>query len=93
MDTVAEVCQLDKNGSETLKFIHLLVGFYFIFSMYIDVLSFQRFAGVHFDQGEGFEFMRLESDGPPKTSSPHILAIEPSRSESEHFVKIFPARF
>ena len=52
----------------------------------------QRFAGIHFDQGEGCELLRLESDGPPKTSSPHILAIEPNRSGIKQNIQDFLPR-
>ena len=38
---------------------------------YIQLL---RMAGEHFDK-EGAALMRIQSDGPPKNSSPHILAV------------------
>eukprot|EP00092_Neocalanus_flemingeri_P087963 GFUD01111089.1.p1 GENE.GFUD01111089.1~~GFUD01111089.1.p1 ORF type:complete len:578 (+),score=143.83 GFUD01111089.1:34-1767(+) len=58
-EKIEQVCQVEHNGSYTLKFIHLL-----------------RFSCMHFDGGTGAELVRVESDGPPKTASPHIFAIE-----------------
>ena len=45
------------------------------------VLNFllQRFAGTFFDT-DGATLLRLESDGPPKTTGPYIAAKEFDRS-------------
>ena len=34
----------------------------------------QRAAVQHFEKGSGEELIRLDSDGPPKSGSPHIYA-------------------
>ena len=71
---VKEDCDLLFKGSQVHKFVHLLViifAFTKIYQLYYPV--FKREAGDHFD-GEGSTFMRIETDGNPKDSSPHIFA-------------------
>ena len=77
MDAIETTIQLEKSGSLTLKYIHLLVSQ--ISLKDYPSIKFQRFAGIHLDEGKGPQLVRLESDGAPDHSSPHILAIETNK--------------
>ena len=75
MANIEEVCEVENNGSSTLKDIHLLVCRNV--PIYSEIfLLLQRFACGHFDKSNGADLVRLDSDAPPTTGSPHIYAIE-----------------
>ena len=71
---VIEDCSLEFDGSLIHKYIYILVRIETKFYNLPDTLL-QRWAGDSFD-GEGSAFLRLVSDGPPKSPSPHILAVK-----------------
>ena len=75
MANIEEVCLLENSGSSTWKEIHLLVCISGPLTQEHFCLL-QRFACGHFDQSNGADLVRLDSDGSPKTGSPHIFAIE-----------------
>ena len=73
MEEVESTCLLENQGSTTLKDIHLMVVYLIFFQLFF---FFEREAGKYMDQGCGFEFIRLEEDGPSQEASPHIYAIK-----------------
>ena len=56
--------------------VHLVNGNedYFKCQLSVNFNMLQRMAGDHFDK-DGSALVRIQSDGPPKTASPHILAV------------------
>ena len=78
MEAVKNACEVDHSGSTTLKNVHLMVCTSWVLNLF-QFVFFQRFASQHFDGGSGSELVRLESDGPPKDGSPHLLVIEVNR--------------
>ena len=70
---VKEDCDLLFKGSQVHKFVHLLVIILHSLKCYQIYPVCKREAGDHFDF-DGSSFMRTESDGNPKDSSPHIFA-------------------
>jgi hypothetical protein len=72
---IKEDCALVFDGSSVHKYIHILVNDDRNKWTYIDFSFLKRLAGDHFD-GDGSSFMRIQSDGDPKDSSPHIFAVK-----------------
>ena len=75
IENMNDDCALEFSGCKVHKYIQLLV-LLIKFTKYFLKLSIipQRMAGDHFDQ-DGSAVMRIQSDGAPKTSSPHVLAV------------------
>ena len=68
-------CETEHDGSLLYKYINILVRFEINqeqFSMLRP--DFQRFGARHLDS-DGSCLIRMEKDGPTKTSGPHIVAI------------------
>ena len=74
MEEIARICQVENDGCQTLKSIHLLVSKKSDWDIYLPKLIFQRALVQHFDKGSGEELIRLDTDGAPKSGSPHIYA-------------------
>ena len=75
-EAVEEDCSLEFTGSLTHKYIYILVNDSSnVLCSLLVCINFQRWAGDSFDT-DGSDFMRIESDGPPKSPSPHVLAVK-----------------
>ena len=69
------VCDLEMQGSTTLRDLYLLVCLYLIFLVY-SIICPQRLASEHFDKGGNKWLIRHQDDDESvQDSSPHILAI------------------
>ena len=64
LENILKICHIENNGSTTLKVIHILVIFICLIIVLISLLH------------RRCEFIRLEEDGPPNVSSPHIYAVK-----------------
>ena len=73
IEKIKEECSLEFGGCKVHKFIWLMVMM-IILNVNVNFDMLQRMAGDHFDK-DGSALVRIQSDGPPKTASPHILAV------------------
>ena len=76
LESVMTDCNISFQGSLTHKYIHILVG-NILHIKRCKFIFFQRWATVEWDGEKSIgAFLRLPSDGHPKTPCPHLLAVK-----------------